>query len=312
MATSQVPNSYVLSANTQNSWPSILNALKDNIQNASSPSSQWSVDDSVDDTGSSGDYGLTISPDDTNENFQVNLRHDDDDTDEDGNTGTLEVMIDPGESITTPLDPSSSASGDASNEAFDAGDNLGTTLDFHSDFLVAEWADAITLLFKDPNNDYTTWGVVIGRNVVTHFSNDEGRGLDGLSIFAGKPKWLKTSGTSKDWMSNSSGRAEVRLPGRWSDPGEVRPSSDSEYNNQENVTWPSGDETPAVVTFVWNDGSSEKKFGYSKYFYLWHTADGGGSLTIFGTGNSDGFLYLSHDGGNYYSIIGWNQNVNPV
>jgi len=288
MAVSTTPDSYKPTASAS-TYSDFLAALRDHIANYST---KWSVKhDGVD---GSGDEGLTLSPDDQNETFDFNARYDSTDD-------QPYIAVDPKGDISDPNNPTGTGSAEVSNEPNPVG-NSGPT--WHTNFLVAEWKDAIAILFKDSSNDHIPVFWAGGKFYEPAFANDPARKLDGLTVLGGRlDNGSRKYGFTRHSSSNTS---EIRTPDGFQGAGSVR------GGDEEPDGWANSDSPYPIPIELSEYIDDISPVGMARYIYKYHTSGGGRGLRILDSGDGDGFLFLSSDGSARPWLIGWDPSVSPT
>lgn len=309
------PDSYKLSAASA-TWVDYLKALRSHVKNTPSP--HWGVKQTTDDTGgSSGDYGVTLAPDATGE-AEINLRYDSDATDKGGTSGVLKVMIDPGTNITDPIAPT--GSNKASNERTYAGPGDSGGLGWSTDLLVAEYKDALIVLFKDGGGGIA-WVLQVGRLLYPLFANDPANGVDGLGWMGAPPRFRISFNLSDRYLffgdkADSTGN-EFRVGTSWSPaiglPTYDTHTADTSWDDVGVSTSYDGEsrDTPSPISATDIGGSGGGPYGQdiglTKYLYLWTNE---AALTRIDGGGGEGLLVVNN-GNNCSMAVPWDPGVTP-
>lgn len=279
---------------TSSTWAEYIKTLEQHFTNTSS---LWDVDNFVED--GSGNVGMTIRPVNVpttfSSRYQINVRYD-------AGDGALWCAIDPDAEITDPNDPVNSGSREVSPESVQAGPSSPS---FSISFLLGEFEDAIEVIWKDTNEQYTPNWLIAGAIHIPHFANDFEHNIDGLGWVGYQP----AAGTGKYGEDgNGNSMSEARLPGGWDT------QSIKLYDETYSVNPWSSTKIPAPHSIGSNPtgGSPRRALGTTKYTYAWHTQRGDNGLTILESDGGDGFLFMSRDGNAYNLIVPWDPTVSVI
>lgn len=314
MPTDLTPDSYKDTSPASADWVEYLMALRDHVANTSS---RWSVKQTTDDTGGSGDYGFTATPDATGESFEINFRYDAGVSDIGGTSGVMYAAIDPQAQIGDPLDPTGTGSSAVSTERTYAGPGDSGGLGWSTDLLVSEMPDALILIFKDGAGG-VPWILQIGRLLVTPFANDASRGLDGLGWMSGPARWVEGGIPSSRHLLSDRNDAyngsELRTAtSSWTEAYGVstgsRPGGWDQYSPSLSYAGASYRlPRPVSVREVGSSNARRAEIGAAKYLYRWTTE---GELYRIPEDGGPGGLLVVRNGNNASSVVPWNPSVAP-
>jgi hypothetical protein len=270
-------------SSSSSSWSDFLDAISGHI----SGSSVWSLKNN--DVNFSGDDGITITPDDSNYNFDINFRYD-------SNDGQPYVATDPNSQISDATDPT----GTGSSSTHETGPCGPSSPSLSTDVLIAEWPDALAIMFKDSGGSYVPVILFGGKFYEPFFSNDESRGFDGLMHGGGN--WDPSQDWTGYFVQGYGGKSYALGPDGWNQAGPEDLQSKNSFNN-----------TDAPYPKVVRDGGQRDgaPYGLLKYIYFYHTTGGGSGMHRLDSGNGEGFLYLTYDGSSRPWVIGWDPNTTP-
>lgn len=270
-------------------WPDVIAGLRDYFQGSAT---EWSLkNDGVD---GSGDEGITIAPESSEWAFDANFRYV-------SSSGRPYAQCDPGGGIADPNNPVSSGVSTSPNGSYTGPSSPSIA----PKILVAEWPDAVAVLFKDPNESYIDgiWGV--GRFISPAFASDPARNLDGLTTTG----YRHEKGGTYRWFNDTNGNssAYTRTPDGWKKTGAANPWGGAPDK------WSNSD-TPFVepVHGSRRDFNNYTPLGDSRYLYQYHTSKGSDGIPVIKNGDGDAFIFLNHKQESTSRCIAWDGNVSPV
>ena len=292
MAQTLTPTSTKLTASAS-TWSDYIDALDTHFGG----SSIWNVD--LSNSDGSNNRGIAIVPDTTPQgfstNYQLNIRYD-------ASSGYLYAAIDPNGNITDPLDPTGTGSSEVSSESRRAGPSGPS---YNTEFLLAEWDDAIGILWKDTGNAFFENWLLAGNIHDPYFPNDPDHNIDGLGWSGSSPQidtnvyGDQDSGTSASEAHSPDGWFSLSVK-RYDDITTIHP-----WNNN-NHPAPHSLETATQS----NSTGNRRALGEARYTYVWNSQSGGSGFTRLDSGTGDGFIFLSR-GSDVSSLMPWDPSVSP-
>lgn len=272
-----LPDSYKVTASST-SLIDYVKALESHFANTST---KFSVASTNDDTANSGDYGIEITPDDAGESWGAAIFYDDTNI-------QIRAFLDPNNSISDPIDPTSGSSDTSPVSSYWIRDlsSAGYTPD--TEFLLAEFADAFVLMIKYADQSNSHDKGFLGRIYQPAYGDDASFDLDGLGVHGTDARLQDNNGQYRIGTSNWSNANEnsttdptSRFPN-----GRLRPSR---MALEENNTW--------------------QILGFWKYWFRWVDSNFQ-ALERIDDGTNEGYIVVTDGFGGGYAIP-WDTAVQP-
>jgi len=269
-------------------WPDALMGLRDYFNNSAT---EWSLKhDGVD---GSGDEGITLTPNASKWDFDANFRYVSGD-------GRPYAQCGHDGAITDPNNPVSSGSDVSPNVYYTGPSSPGIA----SSVLVAEWKDAVVVLFKDTNENYIhgLWGV--GRFIEPGFASYPSRGVTGLSTvghqyYGDEYEWFQDGTNSPSaYFHSPNGWLRVGATDDWYGPPTAWNNIDAPFFEQLRVSR--------------EDFGYKTPIGNSRYIYQYHSKKGSEGITTIKDESDNAFIFLNHGGNETSRCVAWDGSVPPV
>lgn len=275
-----VPDSYKVTA-TSTSTIDYVQALESHFVNTST---KFSVPNTNDDTANSGDYGIEISPDDTGESWGAAVFYD-------SSNGDIRAFLDPNDSISNPIDPTSGSSATSPVNGSFLPDMSGVSYTPNAEFLVAELADVFVMMIKYSDDSAIEHHGHLGKVFQPVFTGDVSFGLDGLGVNGARLGFNNSNQTA--YRVSSEG---------WENASHA--SNNSLDSN--NPSLPDGRIRPRLQSVESNN--SRQKLGTFRTYYHW-TSNPSGLTRLEDSNGTGGLLFLT---GSANVTVPWDPSVNPV
>ena len=203
----------------------------------------------------------------------------------------MKAFLDPNASISDPTDPASDSSAGSPVNGYWVKDLEAASYTTHTEFLVAETADALQILFKHANQQDAHDFAMLGNVMLPVFANDPTHDLDGLAVHGRTEDFVQNSGNgayrvgTSDWVNGREDQ-QTYMDGPLQN-GRHRP-------RREDV----------------RDTSSEQILGHYKYYFHWLN---GNFLPLerADDGSNDGYLVFTNGFNNGYAMR-WDTSQPPT
>ena len=252
------------------------------------PSNHFTLQNTLDDTGGSGDYGIEITPDDAGEGWAAAIYLY-------GSSNDIRAYIDPNDAIGDPIDPGNGGGGSSAtsfvNDAW-LPDMSSINPGPSEEFLLSETNNTIVFTLK--RNTYTgsyfPYHAHLGKLIEPVFDSDPSYGLDGLAVvgaLGGFNSFLQRAYriTHNDWERGN------------------------HYNNNSlnnnNPALPNGRIRPRLQAAHTED--TDQMLGFYRTYYHWSPSWSGRYDRIVDPSGDGGLVHLD-DG---IAVI-WDPDVNPL
>lgn len=245
------------------------------------PSNHFTLQNTLDDTGGSGDYGIEITPDDAGEGWAAGIFFD-------ASFNVITAFLDPNDAISDPTDPSSASPAANSPGGYFVHDFSAASYTPSTEFLVSETSEALCLLFKhEDHSDAHDFGM-LGRVFKPAFTNDTAAFLDGLGVHGTTVQLQDNNGSYRvgetDWIT-------------------VRADDDEQVTQQ----FPDQRLRPRPVAL--RDTNTEQVLGHFKYYFFWLSGQYQ-VLERIDDGSDEGYLVFTDSFGNARAMP-WDTSVQP-
>lgn len=270
-----VPDSYTLTA-TSSSFLDLLKELENHIKNTST---KFDHKNTNDDTGGSGEYGITITPSASGETWNLAIHYN---TSHNG----WDAFIDPEGQITNPLDQTSGSSKTSPEDRFLQDFNNEVT----DKFGVAETANTLSIFTLSSSGGESDGQCHAGRIINPTYSDDSGFGI-GLGYCA--------AGRNNP-LGNNGNRFQIG-DGNWDTVVQA------ENNGRSPSQFPDGRIRPIPTSLI--ASNYDQHIGLFRPEYRWDASPG---LTRVDDADGEGGLIVLIDNNvTSYSMI-WDPSVAPV